>query len=235
MSHSNEKTVCARANDLVDYLYGEADAKEAANFARHMGGCNECRTEFALMTNVRESMSRWRSEVLGFAWRAEPMAVGSKTSRKPHLSGLAALGEFFTISPLWLRGATAVGVALFCLLAALFVARMSAPLETLYTRAEVQAEVNAQVQRERARLSNESRPAPAAQVNSAGNEEVVRERTGSPILPASWTPTHPRPGVAKTARRSLSRAEREQLASDLRLKPTADEEDFTFLLEGGSN
>ncbi|MDX6612697.1 MAG: hypothetical protein QOD75_1883 [Blastocatellia bacterium] len=234
MSDSNEKPVCSRANDLVDYLYGETSAADAADFARHMGGCSACRTEFALMTNVRESMSQWRSEVLGLAWRAEPVAFGGATESLPakRLSALAALREFFTVSPLWLRGATAFAVGLFCMMVALFVARTWTPRETLYTKAEV----NAQVQRELARVSNEPRSDRAVTVNSPSKEAIAQKEPGSQILPASSTATtHPRAGAPRITRHLMSRAEREQLASDLRLRPTADEEDLTFLLEGGSN
>jgi len=233
MNDSNEKAVCSRANDLVDYLYGETSASSAANFARHMSGCRACRTEFALMTNVRESMSQWRSEVLGLAWRAEPVAFESSSEARSakRLSALAALREFFTVSPLWLRGATAFAVGLFCLMAALFLARTWTPRETLYTKAEV----NAEVQRELARLSNDSPRTPAAPVNNSSKEEIASKETGPTILPAFSPATHTKPATQKAARNLMTRAEREQLASDLRLKPAADEDDLTFLLEGGSN
>lgn len=234
MSNTNEKPVCARANELVNCLYGEANAAEAAAFAQHMDGCNECRTEFALMTSVRESVSQWRSEVLGLGWRTEPVTVANPVGFKPltparHLSALAALRQFFTVSPLWLRGATAVAAVMFCVLAALFMARTMAPREQLYTKDQL----NDQVQREVAKVKNEIRNVPEVPASETGKHEVA----GGTQLQAPAPPfaeKHPRPKVAKAAHGSLSREEREQLASDLRLKPT-DDEDLTFLFEGGSD
>lgn len=233
MSNATEKRVCARANEMVTCLYGEASATETAAFARHMDGCAECRTEFALMTSVRESMSQWRSEVLGLAWRAEPMTLTSPVAvteamRGRHLSALAALREFFAVSPLWLRGATAMVAVGFCLLAALFVARMLAPQEQLYT----QEQVNDQVQREIAKSKNDAQHVAAISATGTGKETSPETGESGPASPIAGM--HPRPKAAKAARGFLSREEREQLASDLRLKPT-DEEDLTFLFEGGSD
>ena len=91
------------------------------------------------MASVRESVSQWRSEVLGLGWRTEPVTAANPVGFKPvssarHLSALAALRQFFTISPLWLRGATAAAAVMFCVLAALFMARTLAPRGTLYTQ-----------------------------------------------------------------------------------------------------
>lgn len=234
MSNTTEKPICAQANELVNCLYGEANAAAAAAFARHMDGCSECRTEFALMASVRESVSQWRSEVLGLAWRTEPVTVGDPVGFRPvtparHLSALAALRQFFTVSPLWLRGATALATVMFCVLAALFMARTLAPREQLYT----QDQVDDQVQWEVAKVKNEIRNAPEVPGSEPGKEPVAGG-TQSPAPAPALTARHPRPKAAKAAHGSLSREEREQLASDLRLKPT-DDEDLTFLFEGGSD
>jgi anti-sigma factor RsiW len=234
MSNTTEKPICAQANELVNCLYGEANAAEAAAFARHMDGCSECRTEFALMANVRESVSQWRSEVLGLGWRTEPVTAADPVGFKPvtparHLSALAALRQFFTVSPLWLRGATAVAAVVFCMLAALFMARTLAPREQLYT----QGQVDDRVQQEVAKTKNEIRNAPGVPASETAKEQVAGG-TQPPALAPAFVAIHPRPKAAKAGHGSLSREEREQLASDLRLKPT-DDEDLTFLFEGGSD
>jgi anti-sigma factor RsiW len=234
MSNTTEKPVCAQANELVNCLYGEANAGEAAAFARHMDGCNECRTEFALMTSVRESVSQWRSDVLGLGWRTEPVTAADPLGFKPvtparQVSALAALRQFFTVSPMWLRGATAVAALMFCVLAGLFMARTLAPREQLYT----QGQLNDQVQREIAKVRNEVRNAPQVPDSETGKEQVA-SGTQLPVPGPTFTAMHPRPKAARAAHASLSREEREQLASDLRLKLT-DEEDLTFLFEGGSD
>ena len=56
---------------------------------------------------VRESITAWRDEALsGFV--SQPVAT--KAKRK---SALAALRQFFDLSPLWLKGATAFAVGRF--------------------------------------------------------------------------------------------------------------------------
>jgi hypothetical protein len=235
MSNTTDKPVCHRADDILAFLYDEASGTEAADFANHMNTCAACRTEFTLLTGVRESMSQWRSEVLGSTWRVEPVtAVDSRRSLKAepgrHLSAIAALREFFAISPLWLRGATAMAAVLFCLLVTLFGARMLRTPEKLYT----QDEVTAQVQRQLDQLQKESQRA-AAVSKKAVSDQVADEGGSSQNASTSSTETPPRQKVAtKSSRRFLSREEREQLAADLRLKPTTDDEDLTFLLDGGS-
>ena len=62
---------------------------------------------------MRESITAWRDEALsGFV--STPLAT---TATKK--SALAALRQFFDLSPLWLKGATAFAVLAFCVLAAL--------------------------------------------------------------------------------------------------------------------
>src|SRR5438105_908125 len=101
MEKINERPVCHRAEDLVTYLYGEATAEEARDFATHMQQCDACRVEFNLFNEVHESIVAWRSEVLGPAPVREPEAALQPAVTSPtfvhhprRLSGLAALREF---------------------------------------------------------------------------------------------------------------------------------------------
>ncbi|HEX8888209.1 MAG TPA: zf-HC2 domain-containing protein [Pyrinomonadaceae bacterium] len=120
--------ICARAEDLVAYLYGEATRGDARDFEKHMEQCASCRTEIKAFGNVREAVTEWRQAALGtirsqafetnVALIAEPKKAG--VSRK--LSAFAAIREFFTLSPMWMRAATAVVAIVFCALAAITVA-----------------------------------------------------------------------------------------------------------------
>jgi len=220
---------------MISFLYGESSEAEATDFSRHMSACAACSTEFALMKDTRESVSQWRAEVLGASWQTSPAPVvnfspAMEAKHPVRVSALAALREFFTISPLWLRGATAMAVVLFCLLAAFVGTRFLRPSETLYT----QSEVNAKVQEQLDQAKSESRIAPVAPEvvsNQQASDDKIQatEPSSFPVVPVKQ----------KSARRSsgrfLSKEEREQLAADLRLQPTADDDDSTFLLEGGSN
>ena len=114
MRSMNERPVCHRAEDLVTYLYGEATADEAQDFAMHLQHCDACGAEVAMFNQVHDSIVSWRNEALGssFAPAASPVVQPVSVSaplgqREGKLSAWAALREFFTVSPLWLRGAMA--------------------------------------------------------------------------------------------------------------------------------
>jgi anti-sigma factor RsiW len=135
---------CERAEQLVAYLYGETAPEEAADFRRHLAGCDACGEELAAFGGVREGLVEWREEVmrsipsLNVAERVAPFASASKAetharevthaaeATRAHTrtrSAAAALREFFSLSPLWLRVGTAAAVLVVCTLAALTLAR----------------------------------------------------------------------------------------------------------------
>jgi anti-sigma factor RsiW len=235
MSHITDKPVCHRADDMISFMYGEVENTEASDFPRHLETCALCRSELALLSSARDSMSQWRSAVLGATWQAEAAAETNSPhlpERKPvrRLSALAALREFFAVSPLWLRGATAMAAIMFCLLVGLLGARMLRTPQQLFT----QDEVNAQVQRQVDQLKREGQLTIASETGA--REEVVPVGQPSQVEPASFpAKTVRRRTTGKSSRRFLTKEEREQLAADLRLQPTTDEDDFSSLLDGGSN
>src|SRR5207253_2882523 len=128
MQNMNERPVCHRGEDLVTYLYGEASAADARDFAGHMQRCDACRAEFAIFKQVHESVALWRNEALGSAFSPQTARVLAEASSDPSqperkLSALGALREFFSVSPLWLRGVTAFAAVLLCVLAILAISR----------------------------------------------------------------------------------------------------------------
>src|SRR5947207_9282225 len=116
MRDINRRPVCHRAEDLVTYLYGEASEADALDFRNHLRQCDSCRSEFTVFNQVHDSIEVWRNEALGASFNpaANPApATIDSTQFNRHerkLSALATLREFFTVSPLWLRGATAFAV-----------------------------------------------------------------------------------------------------------------------------
>ncbi len=231
MEKISERPVCHRAEDLVTYLYGEATAEEARDFANHMRQCDACRAEFTLFNNVHESMVAWRSEVLGPVRVREPEAAIQPVAMSPafvhhprKLSGLAALREFFAVSPLWLRGATAFAGLLLCVLGIVMIARMSQkPVQVaktgdgkVYTQQEVQAEVNRAVEKKVRELTanNQNPSTTVGPVNDKPKKDTSRGQVAS-----NRQPNHVRP-------QRLTRQEREQLAADLRLTSPAEEEEM---------
>ena len=224
-----ERPVCHRAEDLVTYLYGEAGESDASDFRAHLQQCDACRNEFGMFSQVHESILGWRNEALGASFTpaanvAEPAFHSTQpVSHERKLSALAAVREFFNVSPLWLRGATAFAGLLLCALFILAVYRSwekpaavaSGPEVPRFTQSDLdRAVAQAKIQ------SAQEKPAPAS---PKPNETIVQAPS-------------PRTGVA-TARRSnkprikgLTQEEREQLAADLRLIPSIDDEELPFVI-----
>ena len=204
---------CGRENDLIAFLYGELSDVESRTFQRHAHDCVACSKELAAFRNVRESVVAWRNESLG--WIASPAraadsAITSISYGRP--SALAALREFFNLSPLWLKGAVAFASVLFCLLAVLAIARLqnkpSAPVvnnsgKQQYSEEQLKAIVEERLKVERERIRNPQEQTPPVPV---------------PAVLANRNPGRHSPrGSNDVARRPLSKTEREQLAADLRL------------------
>lgn len=127
MKVSTNTNSCARAEEMVTYLYGEATPNEARDFEKHLQNCSACGSELATFGDVREAMGEWRQQALGSltspAWEANAARHFAPDAAPPRRrSALAALREFFTLSPMWMRAATAIAVIVFCALAAISVA-----------------------------------------------------------------------------------------------------------------
>ena len=199
---------CERASDLIAFLYNEADERERRDFQLHLNKCSTCREEVASFGVVRESITAWRDEALaGFV--SQPVAT--MATRK---SALAALRQFFDLSPLWLKGATAFAAVAFCVLAAIAFRNMQGNNPQVPGIVYTQDDVNRIVKNVLAERDNRL--------------EVSRQ----PVVSESPKPRKSRQSTfsqSAKSRRPLSKAEREQLAADLRLLSTGDDESLQLL------
>jgi hypothetical protein len=213
MNEVNNSPKCERASDLIAFLYDEVNDQEKRDFESHLKQCRACHEEVASFGLVRESITTWRDEVLsGFV--SAPLTT--KTNKK---SALAAFRQFFDLSPLWLKGATAFAVLFFCVAAVLAIVKLQTAntqigsIETNRGPVYTEQDLERLVKEALAKQKPVEEPAP----------ELVK------------TPESPKPRVtsqsSQTAksRRPLSRAEREQLAAELRLLSTADDTDLHLL------
>jgi len=225
---------CNEGNELIAFLYGELNEAESQAFQHHMDGCNSCSEELAAFSNIRSSVVAWRDESLGTIVTPAtlPYAVVSDLKRdKP--SALAALREFFNLSPVWLKGAVAFATLLFCLLAGLAVARLrnnpAAPVASnspnsagqAYSEMHLNALVERRVQDELQRIRNSTDQSPPRQavLDHSSNSAVIQRASGRRGEVAMNSP----------ARRPLSKVEREQLAADLRLVAAISDSDLDLL------
>lgn len=214
MDATNNSLNCERAPDLIAFLYNETNESETRDFELHLKECHACRAEVASFGLVRESITAWRDEALsGFV--STPVATTPQGK-----SALAAFRQFFDLSPLWLKAATAFSVIAFCALVVLVTLKPNTTergtagqipanpkSETLYTRHDVD------------RLVKE---ALAKQQTTNAQEPVVVAQSPNP------KPIKPSRALANS-RRPLTRAEREQLAADLRLLSTDDDLNLNLL------
>ena len=124
---------CPRQSDLVAYLYQEASEAAAKDFAAHLQACALCRAQLLTFKEVRARILHWRTEALGSLPATTPHwiapAVESVTdasalaqNRPRSRSARAALRDFFSLAPLWMRAGIAFATLVICALAALAVA-----------------------------------------------------------------------------------------------------------------
>lgn len=231
MRELNERPVCHRAEDLVTHLYGEAGEPDALDFREHLQHCDSCRSEFALFNQVHESILVWRNEalrssVISPATLTEPSIDTAQFVRhETKLSALAAVREFFSVSPLWLRGATACAGLLLCALVVLTVARSwQRPLPVANGSGEpkfTQAQMDKAVAEARNQVMQEQQSAKpkenVAEVNAPERRLTTVPRTSKPRI------------------KGLTQQERQQLAADLRLIPAGDDEELPFVISDQTN
>jgi hypothetical protein len=213
---------CGRENDLISFLYGEPGESEAPDFEKHLQHCKACKSEIASFGQLRGSIGAWKQEALnGFAPAQRPPQFEASRKR----SALAALREFFDLSPLWLKGGVAFATVLFCFFAVLVLGRLrtlpAPPLtagkgDAIYSKQDVERMLKAALEHQTVLSEPGSRQAQALVEQPKIPRNPGKRVRGGPMQLAG-------------NRRPLSRSEREQLAADLRLITPGDEEDFDLL------
>jgi len=235
MRETHERPVCHRAEDLVSYLYGEASATDAVDFRDHLRQCDACRSEFSVFSQVHESIQVWRNEALGASLNpATPEPVITSTQfiqPERKLSALAALRQFFSVSPLWLRGATAFAALLLFVLSIAMVSRISRKPVQAVTIAGEQTFTQQQVQNEIAKAVERTRAELASQKNESSSIAATKDEPRQPVKRTQVAASQ----TQNAQPRGLNRQEREQLAADLRLTSSADEEELLLALPEQDN
>jgi hypothetical protein len=206
---------CERTDDLISFIYGESETND---FQQHLQACAGCQKELASLGGVRESIALWKTEALS----APQVETATAPVRKR--SAVAALREFFALSPLWMKGAVSFAAVVFCAMTILLVNRTSPPPPTVhktesakYTEQDMQTAVAKALDDQAKKFAAttatnnhvEVKPAPV----QIKNRQVNQGNTAS-----QWASHKP-----------LSRAERQQLASDLRLLSPREEDSLNLI------
>jgi hypothetical protein len=150
-------------------------------------------------------------------------------------SAIAAWREFFNLAPLWMKGAVAFASILFCLFAGLAVARLrtvppavvaETPGKIVSSEEQVNAIVQRRVQEELARIKNSTAAPPDSVV---AGEKTTHRHSGQRVTAHTEVVSN---NPTQKARRPLSKTEREQLASDLRLVSARNDGEVDLLDDG---
>jgi hypothetical protein len=220
-------STCEYGNELISFLYGELNQDEARRFEQHSKSCSACNSELGAFKEIRESIGAWRENSLGTLWSGFDAAAAVATipatvvvePRRP--SALAAIREFLALSPLWMKGVLTFASVLFCLLAALFIAQRQEtpgipPANASNSNAHDQEALQAMIER---RAQDRF-----AELKANLSLETSRGLEGAAASPRRKAPRDISNGMNNVAynpvpkaRRPLTKAEREQLAADLRL------------------
>ena len=208
---------CARADELMGFLYGELNDVEAKAFRGHLQQCATCNAELSSFGDIRKSVVAWRNE----SFSSLSLPGVNLPARKP--SAVAALREFFNLSPAWMKMAVGFASLLFCVFAvlAVFGLRESndpaiVKVDTAPTADQIDVMVKQRVEEELKRLKAQS-------------AAVVVDNTPSQIKETERRPNRAIVRYPSNARRPLTRVEREQLAADLRLTSSPADEELDLL------
>jgi hypothetical protein len=229
----SKEDVCGCADDLIAFLYHELGEKGARNFERHLRECARCESEVASFGQIRESIVSWRDASLSAAWSVgAERALVPIVSTQPRPSALAAIREFFSLSPLWMKGAAAFASILFCVCAVLAVAYLKnrksevvqVPGDKIYSKQELDNAVARAVQSKAEAFQNQQAKEPGSDfvlssAPSKGARRVIQFRTA---------------GYAANTqglRKPLTRRERRELAADLGLLASRDEDDLELVTD----
>ncbi len=213
---------CAYRDDLISIVYGEATEPETRKFQQHMRACLECSEDYAAFKGIRNSVFSWRQETLGFITQPE------RSRQVRDRSALAAVREFFTLSPLWLRGAVALASLVFCLLAVLAVSRSRTDPTPVIISSKTDAEIEKMVEsRTQERLATLKEKEGGLVPAGASEDEIKAPKSENKRvrIPATQVAVNP-------TRKPLTKKERDQLAADLRLTASEDDSDIGLLDEG---
>lgn len=210
---------CARAHELMGFLYDELNEIETHAFRGHLKECATCSAELNSFRNIRESVGDWRNEA--FSSLSSPGRVNVPV---PARSAVVALREFFNLSPAWMKTAVGFASLLFCVLAVLAVFGLRKSTEPVIVTVEKPASadqidmlVKQRVEDEMKRLKDASEINATIVQPQSVTEKNVR-RTNRATVSHQSNP-----------RRPLTRVEREQLAADLRLTSSSNEAELDLL------
>lgn len=114
MFSKNHNSSCAFGEQIVTYIYDEANAKERKEFESHLMNCLPCADEIAGFGLVRSSINQWRKEEF-FALESPALQIPvtlTQTVKSGKLSWIDEFRKLFSFSPAWVGGFAALLICL---------------------------------------------------------------------------------------------------------------------------
>lgn len=119
MLETNKNLTCEFAEELVSYLYDELTGADKASFEKHLGNCLLCAEELSEFSSARSSILEWRNEeflpllppTIEIPYENQIKTFENKVISR---SWLAAVRDFFTLSPAWMTATTAFAALAIC-------------------------------------------------------------------------------------------------------------------------
>jgi len=220
MSEIMQTPCCERAEDLLSILYGEATEVEVQDFEGHLKFCRECADELTSFSQIRESIGAWKQEALTNFVTPQ---VAAPMRQK---SALAALREFFNLSPLWMKGAVGFAAVIFCALVIVVLARSGSQTAPVVAETDVRKYSEKEMQQSVAKALKEQEARFMATMTVPPNQQP---KDREPDQPKNRSVVTASKATQWATHRSLSKSERQQLAADLRLLTTRDEDSLNLL------
>jgi hypothetical protein len=226
------ETTCDRSDDLIAFLYHELGEQDARNFQQHVPQCGRCESEIRSFGEIRQSIVSWRDASLGAAWSTDAVtdrqtafaAPAAEVRIRP--SALAAIREFFSLSPIWMKGAAVFASLLFCVCAVMAIAYLKnrnsvivqSPGDQTYSRKDMDAEIAKAVQMKEDEIKNKQ-------------EKIKDVAVGSHPAKAPKRSVHMEQASYAGLRKPWTRRERRELAADLGLLVSRDEDDLDLVTD----
>lgn len=112
---THQNLSCAFAEEIVSYLYGEADEQTKTKFEAHLTNCKNCADELSAFGFVRSSVQQWRTEEfllmqtpsIEIPFEKSPEIIAGSTGK---YSWFTNLRQLFTLSPAWTTAFVAFAV-----------------------------------------------------------------------------------------------------------------------------
>ncbi|HZI87240.1 MAG TPA: zf-HC2 domain-containing protein [Pyrinomonadaceae bacterium] len=228
MYKTPDAPICERGTDLIAFLYGELDDEGAKDLDRHLLNCRECTAELNAFKEIRSSVAAWRQATVG---ATAPVSLAASTvvarASGPHQpSAIAAVRKFWELSPVWMRGSLAFAAVLLCIVSVIAVSHLfekdtpvNLATEKRYSEKEVQVKIEEAL---KAGMPAQEVPESSALSDIENDSETPKKKSVNRSADRLATGTRIRRGP-------LTRAEREQLAADLRLTTSADDSELDLL------